>query len=88
MEASFWPGTPYVTPLIKELIEGQYTMLLIIDEKIACLDINIKAQAQKNEACQRLQSIDGVGPITALAIVALVGNNGEGFKNGRHFAAY
>ncbi len=76
-----------LSPLMKELIEGQYTMLLVLDEKIDALDIQIKYQVTANEACKRLQSIDGVGPITALAIVALVGN-GEGFKNGRHFAAY
>lgn len=76
-----------LSPMIKELIDDQYTMLLIIDEKIDCLDIKIKAYANQNEACQRLQSVEGIGPITALAIIALVGN-GEGFKNGRHFAAY
>lgn len=76
-----------LSPMMKELIEGQYVMLLMFDQKIDELDIQIKNQADNNEACQRLQSIDGVGPITALAIIALVGN-GEGFKNGRHFAAY
>jgi transposase len=73
--------------MMKEFIEDQYSLLLIIDEKIDCLDIKIKSLADQHEACQRLQSIEGIGPITALAIIALVGN-GEGFKNGRHFAAY
>lgn len=76
-----------LSPVIKDLLEGQYCMLLIIDEKIDGLDMQIKANATQNETCQRLQSIEGIGPITALAIVALVGN-GEGFKNGRHFSAY
>ena len=44
--------------------------------------------ANEDEACQRLQGIEGVGQITALAIVSLVGNNPHEFKNGRHFAAY
>lgn len=76
-----------LSPIMKELIEGQYSMLLICDEKVDGLDIQIKQHAGNNEACRRLQSIEGIGPITALAIIALVGN-GEGFKNGRHFAAY
>lgn len=76
-----------LSPIMKDLIEGQYVMLLMFDEKIADLDMQIKQRANDNKACQRLQSIEGIGPITALAIVALVGN-GEGFKNGRHFAAY
>lgn len=76
-----------LSPRMKELIEGQYTMLLVLDEKIDILDIQIKQQATEIENCKRLQEIEGIGPITALAIIALVGD-GKGFKNGRHFAAY
>jgi transposase len=76
-----------LSPVIKDLLEGQYDMLLMIDEKIDCLDIQIKEIANQKEVCKRLQAIEGIGPITALAIIALVGN-GEGFKNGRHFSAY
>ena len=72
---------------MKELIEGQYNMLLIIDAQIDALNIQIKQQSASSETCQRLQKIEGVGPISALAIIALAGN-GSGFKNGRHFAAY
>jgi transposase len=73
--------------IMKELIEGQYNMLLVIQAEIDALDIRIKQQSSNNETCKRLQKIEGIGPITALAIIALVGN-GSGFKNGRHFAAY
>lgn len=76
-----------LSPIIKELLEGQYCMLLVIDEKLDSLEIQVKINAKQNEACKRLQAIEGVGPISALAIIALVGN-GEAFKNGRHFAAY
>ena len=76
-----------LTPQMKELIEGQYDMLLIFDEKIDKLDIQIEQISKQQEVCQRLQQIEGIGPITALAIIALVGN-GQEFKNGRHFSAY
>ncbi len=76
-----------LSPMMKELIEGQYNMLVMIDAQIDALDIQIKQQVAGNETCQRLQKIEGIGPISALAIIALVGN-GSGFKNGRHFAAY
>lgn len=76
-----------LSPMMKALIEGQYIMLLMFNEKIDELDIQIKNQANNNETCKRLQSIEGIGPISALAIISLVGN-GQGFKNGRHFAAY
>ncbi len=73
--------------MMKELIEGQYNMLLVIDVQISVLDIEITKLSSKNKTCKRLQKIEGVGPISALAIIALVGE-GKGFKNGRHFAAY
>lgn len=76
-----------LTPLMKDLIEGQYAMLLVIDEKLDELELEVKKQAKANETCQRLQAIEGVGPLTALAAIALVGD-GKGFKHGRHFAAY
>lgn len=76
-----------LSAMMKELIEGQYTMLLVIDEQIDTLDIQIKQQSSTNEICKRLQKIEGIGPISALAIIALVGD-GKAFKNGRHFSAY
>ena len=42
----------------------------------------IKAFVRADERAQRLASINGIGPITASAIVATVGNARE-FKNGR-----
>lgn len=76
-----------VTLMMKELIEGQYNMLLVIEEQIDVLNIQIKQHSSHNKTCQRLQKIEGIGPISALAIIALVGD-GKGFKNGRHFSAY
>lgn len=76
-----------LSPLMKELIEGQYTMLVIIDEKLDCFDLQIKDISKGLEICKRVSAIEGIGALTAIAIYALVGN-GMGFKNGRHFAAY
>lgn len=76
-----------LTVIMKELIEGQYDMLLVIEAQIDALDIQIKQHSSNNETCKRLQKIEGIGPISALAIIALVGD-GTGFKNGRHFSAY
>jgi transposase len=72
---------------MKELVEGQYNMLLVIDTQIDILNIKITQQSSTNETCKRLQKIEGIGPISALAIIALVGD-GKAFKNGRHFSAY
>ena len=50
-------------------------------------DAVIKKTAGENEACRRLVAIPGIGPITATAIIAAIGN-GAAFKKGREFAAW
>lgn len=76
-----------LTQQMKEWIEMQYTMLLTLDEKIDICDIDVSRIAAQNENCQRIQAIEGVGEVTAVAIVGHVGNGSE-FKNGRHLSAY
>src|SRR6266852_8638826 len=49
-------------------------------------DAVINKTAGENEACRRLVAIPGIGPVTATAIVAAIGN-GEAFRKGREFAA-
>jgi len=43
--------------------------------------------ASDHEACRRLIAIPGIGPITATATIAAIGN-GAAFKKGRGFAAW
>jgi transposase len=61
--------------------------LRLLDERIGTYDRQIEAQARLSEPARRLMKIRGIGPTTALAIVATVGNARE-FKNGRQFAAW
>ena len=42
---------------------------------------------RENEACQRLVAIPGIGPVTATAVIAAIGN-GAAFHKGREFAAW
>ncbi len=72
---------------MKEWIEMQYTLMLALDANIDRCDIDISRLIEANEACQRILAIEGVGKISAVAVVAHIGNGSE-FKNGRHFAAY
>jgi transposase len=58
-----------------------------LDERVSGYDSEIAAQARLSEPARRLMQIRGIGPTTALAIVATVGNARE-FKNGRQFAAW
>jgi transposase len=58
-----------------------------LDEQLAACDHAIAQSAKQDESSQRLQQVGGVGPLTADAISATVGNARD-FKNGRQFAAF
>jgi len=73
--------------LARRAIGDLLEQLRLLDERIGGYDREIEAQARLCEPAQRLMKIRGIGPTTALAIVATVGNARE-FKNGRQFAAW
>ena len=58
-----------------------------LDRQVDELELPIKLWHKESEASQRLEAIPGVGPITASAIVATVGNATE-FKGSRQLAAW
>ncbi len=58
-----------------------------LDLRIDEADALIKKIARENEACQRLVAIPGIGPVTATALIAAIGNGGA-FRKGREFAAW
>ncbi len=76
-----------LSDLIKNMLEMQYELLQTLEKQIDTCDVTLKTFVKQDERCGRLMEIEGIGIITAAAIVALVGN-GAGFKNGRHFAAF
>jgi transposase len=47
----------------------------------------IQQTAQDSEACRRLDAIPGIGPLTATALIAAIGN-GAAFRKGREFASW
>lgn len=55
--------------------------------RIEEMDMVIRQMAKENEACQSLTSIPGIGPVTATALVAAIGNGAE-FRKGRDLAAW
>jgi transposase len=58
-----------------------------LDLRIDEADELVKKTARENEACQRLLAIPGIGPVTATAVIAAIGNGGA-FHKGREFAAW
>ena len=76
-----------LTMLMRELIEGLRCDLVGLDERVAQMDEKIKLAARSSEAARRLQQIPGIGPITATALLAAVGD-AKCFKRGREMAAW
>jgi transposase len=58
-----------------------------LDERIAAVSADIESLAEQDEACQRVMTVPGVGPIISSAVVAAIGN-GAGFTQGRDFGAW
>ena len=61
--------------------------LQALDREAAELEVQIVLWHRQNEASRRLAQIPGIGPITASALAASVGN-AKSFKNGRQLAAF
>lgn len=76
-----------LTDFCKEMLLIQYELLQNIEEKIMGYDKRLALIAKSDERCQRVQKVEGIGPIAAVALVSSIGNPNT-FKNGRHFAAF
>jgi transposase len=58
-----------------------------LDERIEGLSGEIEALAQQDQACLRLMTVPGIGPIISSAMVAAIGT-GDVFCKGRDFGAW
>lgn len=75
------PGT------MRNLLERLTENLKKMDRQAKELEVQIQLWHRENAASRKLAEIPGLGPITASAIVATVGDARE-FKNGRQLAAW
>ncbi|TAL44419.1 MAG: IS110 family transposase [Salinibacterium sp.] len=73
--------------LARRAIEDLLAHLRTLDERIEEYDRQLEQLARSNDAARRLMTINGVGPLTALAMVSTVGAAHE-FKSARQFAAW
>jgi transposase len=73
--------------LAREVFAGLYDRLVDLDAQVAWYDRRVQALARTHEAARRLMELDGVGPLTATALVASVGD-ARLFHNGRQLAAW
>jgi len=76
-----------LTPLSQELFGKLREEFKKVEAEVAYYDEKLQALATTHPESQRLLTIPGIGPITATALIAAVGDVG-GFTNGRQFAAW
>jgi transposase len=95
-------GISHIAKRVPEIIEdgendlpGSFRLLIqrlvdhlkVLDQQIGELELEIQTWHRENETSKKLAKIPGVGPITASALVASVGD-ARSFKNGRQLAAW
>jgi len=69
------------------LLLGLSEELRALDERIAAFDARIAQVAREDDRIKRLLEIEGIGPITASALVAAVGDATQ-FNSGRDMSAW
>ena len=69
------------------LIDRLLNNLDQLDKQVGELEAQIKAAHRANEMSKKIERIPGIGPITASALIATVGD-AKSFANGRQLAAW
>jgi len=75
-----------IPPLARASLQCLVAQIEAVEKQIVELEALIMEWHRGNEASQRLAKIPGVGPITASAMVATIGN-ASNFASGRHLSA-
>lgn len=79
--------TTSLPPLVAELGRLYLDQIKALDDKVAGLEKVLRVEAARTTNTARLQTMPGIGPITALAIESLAPPM-ESFRRGRDFAAW
>jgi transposase len=74
-------------PIARTCLEGLAKQFLSLHEEIAIAERRIHAWHRSNEASQHLETIPGIGPITATALAATI-TDPSVFRSGRELAAW
>ena len=71
----------------RELFAQLLEHLRHLDGQVQALEARIKAWHREDAASRRLEAVPGIGPLTASALVASIGD-ARNFKNGRQLSAW
>ena len=80
-------GENELTHRRRRLFANLYAEIDEKDKKIEKCNLELEDIFKSNEVCQKISEVEGIGVLTATAILATVGD-AKVFKNGRHFAAF
>ncbi len=76
-----------IPPLARSCLQGLAVQLMSLEHEIAAAGQRIHAWHRSNEVSRRLESIPGIGPITASALAATI-TDPSLFRSGRELAAW
>jgi transposase len=76
-----------LTALSQELFGQLYEEFGALEKRLAYYTAKLEAISAAHPVCQRLETIPGIGPLTATAMIAAVSDVTH-FQNGRQFAAW
>lgn len=76
-----------LSPIVRDLGRLYLEQIDFLSEKVAKIEKRLRLEAARAETTARLQTMPGIGPITAMAIEAFAPPL-ETFKRGRDFAAW
>ena len=80
-------ATNGLSALSRELFFELHQELIFLDRRVEALESRIRLSFASSEACQRIGKVEGIGPMTATALVAAIGD-ATAFNNGRELAAW
>jgi transposase len=80
-------ATQQLTGDFRRLIDRLLDHLKVLDTQVDEIEVQIKAWHRNSEVSKRLEKVPGIGPLTATALAATVGD-AKNFDSGRQMAAW
>jgi transposase len=80
-------GSNELPGLFRQRVQRLMDHLKVLYRQVAEIEVEIKAWHRRNDLSCKLEKIPGVGPVTATALVATIGD-AKHFDNGRQLAAW
>jgi transposase len=83
----FTEGSAHLPGIFRQLVLRLMAHLAALNRQVVEIDAEIKAWYCQNDLARKLEKIPGIGPLTATALVATIGD-ARNFADGRQLAAW